>query len=636
MATRLIGTDDADPRLPDVVIAASDLATTTDVAVVDAALDAHVTASDTDIAALEARVAVLEEGGGVPIPPEGTLAVANIVHTLTSTDVTLVASNPVGTLSPSSCIHVLTSSTPTLLVEGFVELTIQAGAVSITPWVELHVGSTATVEWLDSDDDVLATGLKPTIPRPGDGIVKLHVTDGGFPAFHEVDYLNLGFDNNADTGEDAIGPAYNHPGQPVTNLEGLQLLTGMRYFMADYTPMACDLNFTGMTNIEFVECFQSDITDVVMTGCTSLIRLCLEGCQVTGLDMSTIKDNLKDLRCADNRPGELNFSADGQMSQLYHYCVRDQVVAEHLPMPQMPVMRQYWAWGTGITDIAEGFTNTGPVLSMQVLLQNNPLSADAVDTVINSLAATGAVSGYVNMEDGDYPTSAASAAHATLGSRSWGRAYPAINGGSNLDGTWTTPTHQPWVAADLTGGTVLPGSGPTVTSGVLNWNISPNYGTTLMRPGSRNAGPVFFEVSINRPGGTDGFNYWWALAVNCDAVGLGGLRVFLHWPEMVESDGRGIEYGGSDHQGSVPQGGSVLRIADDPAGWDTAGAHKVGLAAAGRRVFITFDGVKVYKIQRNMFGTDYYAGGYVGIAGGVPGTYVRTFNSWGLSEITMP
>ena len=62
--------------------------------------------------------------------------------------------------------------------------------------------------------------------------------------------------------------------------------------MAAHSVLA-DIDFSGMADLEFIECFHSDISTIDLTGCNSLVRLCLESCRVSYLDLNPVSD-----RCA--------------------------------------------------------------------------------------------------------------------------------------------------------------------------------------------------------------------------------------------------------------------------------------------------------------------------------------------------
>lgn len=228
------------------------------------------------------------------------------------------------------------------------------------PMVELAEGSTATVSWVDENDDVVGTGLTPTITWDDEGPHTVRLLPS-VPS--DVVTLNLGFHSGQDNGLQSLPPTYHWPTQPVTAIANLQNLPGLRRFMAARTNgtsadpdlytgplLGGSLNFAGMTTLEYIECFMADVESVTLTGCTSMIRLCLEACQLTTLDLNPVRHNLRDLRAAFQQTGTLTLTAlTGPMEQLYHFCTRRQVLTGMPDLADLPVIRQLWIWRCGVS-----------------------------------------------------------------------------------------------------------------------------------------------------------------------------------------------------------------------------------------------------------------------------------------------
>ena len=150
-----------------------------------------------------------------------------------------------------------------------------------------------------------------------------------------------------------------------------------------------------------------------------------------------------------------------------------------------------------------------------------------------------------------------------------------------------------------------------------------------MRPGGRNADDCFFEVAVDRS--EIDSEVTWGLVVNCTAEGSGGVRFFVwNWGAVNNSNADGIAFG--DSNGPFSSLGTVTRIAANPAGWTSAGTHKVGVYHARDCAYGVFDGVRVFKIQ-NIEVDCLGQGGYVGVCGDTQGVD-RLHQSWGLAPIT--
>jgi hypothetical protein len=570
-------------------------------------------------------------------PPLGTLGVNNAVHVMTSDTPTLTTPPPtVWTLAPANAAHVMTSNTPALLPDGPVELTMEAGATTFQPWVQLQSGSTATITWKDTTGATIGTGSQPTITVPANRIVRMFVTQGGLPAMNEVDYFNIGFDNSQDAGRDSIGVAYNWPSQRVVQMAGTQLLTGMRYFMAAGTPLVTAFNFTGMSNLQFIECFGSEIQTAILTGCTSLIRFCVEGCQITYMDFSPVKNVLRDLRCAANGPGPVTLFSDGPMTQLVHYCTQGQDVAHHIPSALLPAIIEYWVYGTNITTI-------DPIISpaaASILMQSNPLTSATVDGMLiqaNAMGLSGSAITY-DMVDGAPPSATGQAARVALESRGCRIECPQFGtdgGGNGTLGTYTAPTHQPWVLANThttAGAFGTVNMVTSVTSGVLaaTWDA---WQMCLFNPtGHSTWENCYFEVVVDWAEIDN--SYDWALMVNCDTNGRNGARLKVNWSVVNTGATWGVSAGKSDSYAfNTP--GDCVRIAPNPAGWSNAGAHKFGIYHAGDTMYLTQDGAKTHFVRLPW--VDWLGGGpYAGIGGyGISGKTYH-FASWGYAPVTMP
>ena len=296
--------------------------------------------------------------------------------------------------------------------------------VSFRPEIELAGGSTAQCYWTLEDNRVFATGLTPSVDLEvyQEREVRLFVTDGGVSAFADVTVLNLGYDNLEDPGIYGPGAAYNHPPQPVTAITNLQALTGLTMFMAAHSTLDT-IDFSGMADLLFIECFHAEVQAVDLTGCTSLQRLCLESCRVSYLDLNPVAATLLDLRGAVQRHigGTLELEPMGsELPNLYHYCVRDQGLTYTIPNDLMPALEQRWDWFTGRTFID---TPVPPLLT-SYMTQGNAYPQAVVNAILvsldtNNAPAPGGWARLVDLSGSAAPSGAGSTAKTSLIGKGW-------------------------------------------------------------------------------------------------------------------------------------------------------------------------------------------------------------------------
>lgn len=240
-------------------------------------------------------------------------------------------------------------------------VTMTVEGTTLEPVLELVEGSTATLTWTDDAGAVLATGTTPaiTLPDATPRTVHLAVSEPG-----DVVTFNLGFHEDQDNGIYSLPSSYRHPTQPVTTISGLPALTGLRNFMAARTDgsssdsslytgplLSGHLDLAGASSLEFVECYDADVESVTLTGCASLIRLCLERCHLTTLDLEPVRTTLRDLRAAVQAGGSLALAPlSGPLTDLYHFCTRAQTLTGFPGGDALPAIRQLWTWRNGLDE----------------------------------------------------------------------------------------------------------------------------------------------------------------------------------------------------------------------------------------------------------------------------------------------
>ena len=300
-------------------------------------------------------------------------------------------------------------------------------APSLRPWIERVPGSTAQCLWTLEDGKVFATGDKPVIDFGvyAEREMRLYVLDDGEPAFDQVGILNLGYNNLDDPGIYGPGVAYNWAPQPVVAIDNLSLLTGLTSFMAAHSVLET-IDFSGMANLEHIECFHSDLSAVNLTGCNSLVRLCLESCRLTYLDLNPVSDTLADLRAAVMRNGTATLTLEpiaGTMAAEYHYCVRDQTIVNQIPLSKQPVLEERWDWNSGQTTIDTA--NIPPTLRSWVGYGNS-WDETTVNGILVKLDEDGPAVGEVRIDTGiastgvpAAPTGAGLAAKDNLIAKGW-------------------------------------------------------------------------------------------------------------------------------------------------------------------------------------------------------------------------
>jgi hypothetical protein len=339
-------------------------------------------------------------------------------------------------------------------------VTITTTGSTFAPVIALVNASTATVTWSCSGFSD-QTGITPSFNfgSAATRTVTMTVTGGG--GYADVTLFNLGYNNTYDVGRYMPPSGYALSPQAVSGLVNLNLLTGLIYFLADQTALTGSLDFTGMSALQFIQCYDTGITGVTLTGCTSLKRLMVEQANLTSLDLNPVSANLYDLRSAVQQGGTLTFAIlTNPMAVEYHYCVRDQTVINSIPPSQLPAIYEYWAWNTSqsgtfalnsnatysVLAYANAYTSadltnqfppsrngildlhscqltsinlTGCQGLVNIDLHLNKFKRPAIDAILQTVAGWGTSGGTLNLAGNTAPSSAGTTYVNTLIGRGW-------------------------------------------------------------------------------------------------------------------------------------------------------------------------------------------------------------------------
>lgn len=346
-------------------------------------------------------------------------------------------------------------------------VTFLTSGATFAPALELAGGSDATVTWRVLETGQTTTGLAPSIafgstaPRT---VVMSAAHPGGSSALGDIVTINLGFNHLDDAGIDNMGAGYDKAPEAVTGVTGLPLCTGLvRFAAANIAGLVGHLSLRGLSALQFVECFQSRIQSVDLTGCASLIRLCLEQNSLGSLDLNPVASTLRDLRAAAQQGGSLTMAPlASPITHLWHYCVRDQVVVnEAVPGASLPALQQLWNWNTGQTGTLNlsGLSSLSSLLAYengysavdftgctpgQIDLHTNSLGQSAVDAVLATVNGWGTSGGGLNLAGNAAPSSTGLAAKTALEGRGW---TVTVATGSGASTGWTDDFQR----ADATG-----------------------------------------------------------------------------------------------------------------------------------------------------------------------------------------
>lgn len=551
------------------------------------------------------------------------------------------------------------------------EFTVEG--TTFAPLLTLDEGSSATVTWTDENNTVLATGLTPTMTFPDatPRIVKLQCTN-----FHDITVLNIGFHNGQDQGFISIPPTNNYATQPVTGINNLQTLSGLRRFMAartdgispDHTlytgPVLTGfLNFSGMHDLEYIECFRNNIQSSVLTGCDSLLRLCFEQCQVEYLDLNPVAATLMDLRAAYQQQESITFTPLAQpMAALWHWCTRRQDTTGFPDVETMlPAIRQLWPWECSLDEDVVRVRSSQPLHSVilssandyglaetnvirhldlagqtwgsldsgatrieafgvgmqtiemtgmgplsQIELQDNSLDTASVDHVLEVADGWGTVGTRLFIDGSNGPPSAAGVAHAqSLISRGWDVHYnpPATAGTLLWADEFDRPDATGWAAVGNGWQQPIGGSDLSIINGELHITGGSSYQRIINVPAALDGWTnLDIELEVS---GTQTNTDWWGILAKMTTAGAGGKVLFdasgnVHGDNANTSSGRDFV---------IPDGSL-------PASWYEPGVHLMRVRIIQTTADLYLDDVLIGSLTGGYYGDN--TGHGVGMCGTTP------------------
>lgn len=508
---------------------------------------------------------------------------------------------------------------------------------SFSPSVELTGGSAATVRWSVEETGAKTTGINPTINFGSSSTRHVRMTVTGGSGLADVTTLNLGYDHTQDSSAYSVAASYDYPAQAVSAVTGLPLLKRLVRFMASSTSgvpaqLAGSLSFSGLSSLTNIECFQTGtatgISAVTLTGCTALVRLVLEGANVTSLDLNPIAANIIDFRAAVQRSGSLTFTTlTSNLAVLYHWCVRDQTVVNSPTAAQLPVVQQRWIWNTGYTgaltsassaiqsfmayqnagmtsvDVTNQFpAGRGGLLWLQnctslasVTLTGctglgnmdfsgcSSLSQSTVDSILSTVDSWATSSGTLNLGSTTAPTTAGITSYLNLIGRSW--TVTTTSGGTGVFA-------DAFTRANTAGGLSAVGNGwhsingavaNIVSNALVNQSTAGSY-RTITNP-AQGLLPADYSVSMTIPHTVLTGQTYWGLVARYKAADGTGVRLLFTTNSTTAIMGNAT--------GPFDGGISTTTDSGFPASWSVNQNHTVRLKVSGSTATLFCDGQQV-------------------------------------------
>lgn len=519
---------------------------------------------------------------------------------------------------------------------------------TFSPSVELVGGSSATVRWKVEETGVTATGINPTIDFGSVGTRHVRMTVTGGAGLADIVTLNLGYNHAFDESIYSPAASYDYTAQPISAITGLTLLRNLVLFMADSTGLSGAVSFRGLSSLTNIECYQvgapRGIGSIDITGCTALLRLVVEGSDLTTLDLNPVTACLRDIRAAVQRGGSLTFATlTSNLAVLFHWCVRDQTVVNSPTAAQMPVVQQRWIWNTAYTGALTSASSTinsllaysnAAMTSVDVTnqfpagrgavmwLQNctslssvtltgcnglgnanfsgcTSLNQSAVDGILSTVDSWATSSGTLNLGSTTAPSAAGVINYLNLVGRNW--TVTTTSGGTGVFA-------DNFDRANTTGGLSEVGNGwHSINGAVANIvsNALENQSTlgtyrTITNP-AQGLLPADYSVTITVPHWVLVYHTWWGLVARYNPADGTGVRLIFTANSTTLTIGNA----------SGPFTGNVSQTTDSgfPASWSVDQNHTVRLKVSGSTATLFCDGQQVLHgtitVNQAMTGSEY-------------------------------
>lgn len=462
--------------------------------------------------------------------------------------------------------------------------------------------ASGVVAWKCEETGQILTGLSPTFSWGSSSTrhVRMGVIAGSGLA--GIKTVNLGYNHLNDAG--AYGPTptgglqaptadYDKAAQACSAVEDIDLCSGLKNFLAANGNLAGALDFTGCADLEYIECYSADVQAVTLTGCTSLIRLQVEGCNLTTLDLNPVAECLYDLRSGSQQGGTLTFvTLTADMDHLYHFCVVYQIIVNAPSPSRFPLIEELWMWETqqsGALDFTgctaarsiechgNAFTSISNLTATTLTglhMYGNSLNQAAVDSILDQVEALGTIGDWktVNLTYNNRPSAAGLADMATLQARNWTVTVadaPTVGVNSDdfgrADCTGLENVGNEWFSPNSGDGDISSGDFVFTTSGYQ----------TVLNPGSSLTAD--YSVTAIIPHATRGNFFGLAGRWN----GYDGVRILFYSPNVL-AIGSAINYG--------LRNVTVYTDAGYPASWDVDQDHTIVVTFTGTTVEVYLDG----------------------------------------------
>lgn len=324
---------------------------------------------------------------------------------------------------------------------------IQSGGSAFSPILE--VTGNPVIEWIFND----GTTSSSTAPAKDYGTPGVRHNLLKVTPWSSLVGINAGYDAaDGGYGGFAMVPVQNILGFTNLGLAG----PGLQYICASYSPLS-EIDLSELGSLRFVELLKCpNLADVTFGNHPALERICLEDCNLSGLDISGCPA-LKDLRAASNRYTTINWGRAG--AALWHICIRSNPQLTS-PIPELatfPALRELLIWDdnqsgafvchsniiesieangnhytsldiSGCTSVRRlelsgsplAAVNLGsPVSLVTADLKNCMLTGENVDYVLNTLDAAGRTNGTLDLSENSPPSAEGMIRYNSLRSKGW-------------------------------------------------------------------------------------------------------------------------------------------------------------------------------------------------------------------------